>query len=216
MSYKYILLDLDGTVTDSAEGVTNSVAYALEKLGCPVEDKSTLLKFIGPPLSESFKEFYGFDESTVSRGIEYYREYYTDKGIFENNLYNGMEQLLKSLKAAGKTVILATSKPEIYARRILDRFNISRYFDIIAGSTLDVDRNTKTDVLKYILQTVEISDLSEAVMVGDRKHDIIGAHDIGIKCIAILYGYGNEAEFIEYGADYILNTVADLEKFLVC
>jgi len=215
MSYKYILLDLDGTVTDSAEGVINSVAYALEKLGCPVDDKSTLMKFIGPPLTESFKEFYGFDENTISRGVGYYREYYTDTGIYQNRLYDGIEHLLKTLKANGKTVILATSKPEVYARRILDRFNVSRYFDIIAGSTLDAERNTKTDVLKYILQTAGMSDLSEAVMVGDRKHDIIGAHDVGLGCIAILYGYGNQAEFEEYGADYIINTVEDLEKFLV-
>lgn len=212
--YKYILLDLDGTVADSAEGVTNSVAYALEKLGYHVEDKQTLLKFIGPPLSESFKEFYGFDEKTVDKGIQYYREYYTDTGIFEVKIFDGIETLLKSLKACGKTVILATSKPEVFAKRILEHCGISQYFDLIAGSTLDAERNTKTDVLKYALRESGISDLSEAIMVGDRKYDIIGAHDVGLSCIAILFGYGNEEEFKQYGADYIIDTALNLEKFL--
>lgn len=215
MSYKYILLDLDGTVTDSAEGVINSVAYSLEKLGFPVEDKSTLMKFIGPPLTESFRDFYNFDESTIELGVQYYREYYTDTGIFENRLYDGIPHLLKTLKSNGKTVILATSKPEIYAKRILDRFDVSEYFDLIAGSTLDAERNTKTDVLKYALKEAGIKDLSTAVMVGDRKHDIIGAHDVGLECVTILYGYGNEEEFKEYGAEFIVGTVEDLEKFLI-
>ena len=215
MSYKYILLDLDGTVTDSAEGVINSVAYSLEKLGYPVEDKSTLMKFIGPPLTESFKDFYDFDEETIELGVKYYREYYTDKGIFENRLYDGIPKLLKTLKKHNRTVILATSKPEVYAKRILDRFGISEYFDLIAGSTLNAERNTKTDVLKYALKEAGIEDLSTAVMVGDRKHDIIGAHDVGLECISILYGYGNEAEFKEYGAEFIVGTVGQLERFLL-
>ena len=215
MSYKYILLDLDGTVTDSAEGVINSVAYSLEKLGYPVEDKSTLMKFIGPPLTESFKDFYNFDEDTIELGVKYYREYYTDNGIFENRLYDGIKELLKTLKENGKTVILATSKPEGYAKRILEHFNVSQYFDLIAGSTFDAERNTKTDVLKYALKESGIEDLGTAVMVGDRKHDIIGAHDVGLACAAILYGYGNETEFKEYGADFIVDTVKDLEKFLI-
>ena len=215
MSYKYILLDLDGTVTDSAEGVINSVAYSLEKLGYPVEDKSTLMKFIGPPLTESFKDFYNFDEETIQLGVKYYREYYTDTGIFENRLYDGIEHLLKTLKKHGRTVILATSKPEVYAKRILDRFGVSEYFDLIAGSTFDSERNTKTDVLKYALKEAGIEDLSTAVMVGDRKHDIIGSHDVGLECISILYGYGNEDEFKEYGADFIVETVGKLERFLL-
>lgn len=213
--YEYILLDLDGTVTDSAEGVINSVSYSLEKLGYPVEDKSTLMKFIGPPLTESFKDFYNFDDKTIELGVQYYREYYTDKGIFENKLYDGIEHLLKALKKNGRKIILATSKPEVYAKRILDRFGVSEYFDLIAGSTLDAERNTKTDVLKYALKAAGIEDLSTAVMVGDRKHDIIGAHDVGLECVTILYGYGNRAEFEEYGADFIVGTVGQLERFLL-
>jgi len=215
MSYKYILLDLDGTVTDSAEGVINSVAYSLEKLGFPVEDKSTLMKFIGPPLSESFRDFYNFDDETIDLGIQYYREYYTNTGIFENKLYDGIAHLLETLKNNGRKVILATSKPEVYAKRILDRFGVTKYFDLIAGSTLDAERNTKTDVLKYALKEAGIDDLSTAVMVGDRKHDIIGAHEVGLECIAILYGYGNRAEFEEYGAEFIIETVELLENFLL-
>ena len=215
MTFKYILLDLDGTVTDSAEGVTKSVAYALDKLGFPVESHWSLMKFIGPPLSESFREFCGFDGETVQKGINYYREYYADKGIFENKLYDGMKEFLISLKQHGMTVILATSKPEVYAKRILDKFVVSEYFDLIAGSTLDTSRNTKTDVLKYILQKIDIDDLSKAVLIGDRKHDIIGAKEVGIKCISILYGYGSKEEFVQYNADYIVDTVENLERFLV-
>ena len=214
MSFEYILLDLDGTVTDSAEGVINSVAYALEKLGCPVDDKSSLMKFIGPPLTESFKDFYNFDEETIQLGVRYYRDYYNDNGIFQNRLYDGIPELLKSLKQHGKTVILATSKPEVYAKRILEHFNVDLYFDFIGGSTFDAERNTKTGVLKYILKECRIDNLSDAVMIGDRKHDIVGAHEVGLKCAAILYGYGNEPEFKEYNADFIIDTVDDLKKFL--
>ncbi len=213
--YKYILFDLDGTVADSAEGVINSVYYALCNMGFEVSDKASLKKFIGPPLSSSFKEFYNFDEKQIDRGIKLYREYYTDKGINEACIYDGIKSLLRKLKSCGKKVILATSKPEVFAVRIIENFGVSDCFDVIAGSTLDEERNTKAKVIKYALDKAGVSDLSDVLMIGDRKHDVLGANDIGIKCAYILYGYGNLQEAIEYHADYIIDTVDNLENFLL-
>ncbi len=213
--YKYILFDLDGTVADSAEGVTNSVYYALSHMGIEVADKSELKKFIGPPLSSSFKEFYNFSEDQIKKGTALYREYYTDKGINEATIFDGIEPLLHELKTCGRKIILATSKPEVFAVKIIENFGVSEYFDVIAGSTLDEERNTKTKVIEYALEKAGVTDLSEALMIGDRKHDVIGANETGIRCAYILYGYGNREEAEEYNADYILDTVNDLEKFLL-
>ncbi len=213
--YKHIFFDLDGTLTDPGVGITNSVAYALEKFNIHIEDKRSLYKFIDPPLIDSFSEFYGFDREKALLGVEYYREYFSTKGIYENSVYEGIENLLSRLKNNGYFVALATSKPEIFAKRILDYFNLSKYFDVIAGSTLDTERNTKSAVIEYALTQANISDKTSVVMVGDRKHDIIGAKENGISSIGILYGYGDYDELNSAGADYIINTVEDLENFLL-
>lgn len=213
--YKHILFDLDGTLTDPAIGITNSVAYALEKFGIIVDDKSTLYKFIGPPLVDSFKEFYGFDEQKALLAVEYYRKYFSVAGIFENSVYDGIEDLLSKLRNNGLSVILATSKPEIFAQRILEHFKLDKYFDIIAGSTLDTSRNTKSAVIKYALEQSNITDCTSAIMVGDRKHDIIGAKENGLSSIGVLYGYGDYNELNSVGADYIIKDVISLEKFLL-
>lgn len=213
--YKYLFFDLDGTVTESAEGIINSVAYALEKLGIPVENKETLRCFIGPPLSESFREFYKLSEEDIQRGVLYYREYYPDKGIFENKLYDGIAELLEKLSKTEYKIILATSKPEPFAVRILDYFGISQYFDLIVGSTFDKKRMGKTDVLEYALKMCDDPDRSECLMIGDRKHDVIGARDVGIDCAYVLYGYGSREEAEEYSAEYIIDDMAKLEEFLL-
>ncbi len=213
--FKYILFDLDGTVADSAEGVINSVYYALTHMGINVPDKRELKKFIGPPLSASFKEFYGFDDKQTEQAITLYREYYAPKGINEAAIYSGIKQLLCKLKDHNKKVILATSKPEIYAVKIIENFGVSDYFDMIAGSTLGKERNSKADVIRFALDSSGVTDLSEVIMIGDRKHDILGAKETGIKAAYILYGYGSRQEAEEYGADYIIDTVEDLEKFLL-
>ncbi len=206
--YKYIFLDLDGTVIDSAAGVTNSVAYALNKLGYTVSDKSELMKFIGPPLSDSFREFYALDDEQISRGISYYREYYSETGISECSLYENVENFLKELKRSGKIISLATSKPEIYAVRILKNLNIYDYFNLVAGSTLDSVRNGKTAVLKYAIDKLNVEDVSRAVLFGDRKHDVIGAHECGIACVYMLHGFGSMEEATAYNADIILDDMA--------
>lgn len=214
MSYQYILFDLDGTLTDPAIGITNSVMYALKKYGIEVNDRSELFNFIGPPLWDSFEKFYGFSEEDAKKAVEYYREYYRDKGIYENILYEGLEELLIVLKEKSKKLIVATSKPEVFAKQILEHFDIAKYFTFIAGSNLDGTRVKKDEVIRYALESCNINDLSEVIMIGDREYDITGAKKVGISSIGVLYGYGNKTEFENAGADYILDTITDLIKFL--
>lgn len=212
MEFRDILFDLDGTLTDPAMGITNSVMYALKRYGIEVEDRSELYKFIGPPLAESFEKYYGFSTEESYRAVDVYREYYRDKGIFENVLYDGVEDMLAKLKAAGKRVFLATSKPEIFANRILEHFGILKYFDGVTGSELSGERTDKAEVIKVCRDRYSIAD---AVMVGDRSFDVIGAKENKIPSVAVLYGYGSREEFEESGPDYIVEKVSDLEKIIL-
>ncbi len=214
MSYSYLLFDLDGTLTDPGEGITNSVAYALEKWGIEVSDKSQLYPFIGPPLSASFKKYYGFSEEDALKSVEYYREYFRDRGIFENNVYDGVADLLSSLRERSKKIILATSKPEEFARIILDHFDLTKYFDLIAGASMDESRNKKADVIRYALDMAKVSDRTLALMIGDREQDITGAKKNGIDSLGVLYGYGDGEELDGAGATYIAETVEDILNFV--
>lgn len=214
MDYKYILFDLDGTVTDPGIGITNSVMHALKKFGIIEEDRRKLYKFIGPPLADSFQRFYQFSGEEAVLGIEYYREYYRDKGIFENVVYEGMEDLLASLKETGTELILATSKPEEFAKRILEHFHLDGYFSFVAGATMDEKRVKKAEVITYALESNGITDLSQVLMIGDREHDIIGAHETGVKAMGVLYGYGDRRELEKAGADYIAEDIEEIKKFL--
>lgn len=204
-----VLFDLDGTLTDPFEGITNSVAYALNKFGIDVSDRRSLTPFIGPPLRESFSVFYGFSKKDAEKAVSYYREYYAETGIFENTVYDGIKDVLAELKARGKKLVVATSKPEIFAKRILEHFSLG-YFDFVAGATLDSARVTKSDVISYALREGGINDRSRTVMVGDRKHDVYGAKQNGIRCIGVLYGYGNKEELIQAGADYLIAEPSDI------
>lgn len=215
MKYEYILFDLDGTLTDPARGITNSVMYALKKYGIKVNDRSELYKFIGPPLWDSFDKFYGFSKDDANTAVGYYREYYRDKGIFENLVYEGLEDLLKTLKDKNNVLIVATSKPEVFANQILEHFDIAKYFTFVAGSNLDGTRIKKDEVIKHALENCSINDLSKAIMIGDREFDVIGAKKAGIKSIGVLYGYGDRSELENAGADYIVDTVADIGKVLI-
>ncbi|MNM68756.1 5'-nucleotidase [compost metagenome] len=210
MDYKYILFDLDGTITDSGVGIINSIVYALKKYGIEVEDKSQLNKFVGPPLSDSFEKYYGFSKEKAIEAVDYYREYYRDKGLFENLIYDGFEDLVKALKGNNKELVVATSKPEIFAKQILEHFNLSKYFTYIAGSTLDGTRAKKGDVIRHALESCDIKDLSQVIMIGDREHDVIGAKQVGIKSIGVLYGYGDREELEGAGADFIAENVMDI------
>ncbi|MBC8620547.1 HAD family hydrolase [Parabacteroides faecis] len=213
--YKYLLFDLDGTITDSETGITRCVAYALNYFGIQVNDLRELSPFIGPPLLDSFKDFYNFTDEQATVAVAKYRERYADKGILENELYPGIEELLADAQKNGKTVILATSKPEIFAKRILDHFGLSDYFSFVAGSGLDGSLHTKTDVINYILQSNQITNLESVVMIGDRKHDIIGAKNVGIDSIGVLYGFGDYKELSDAGADHIAENIPALRKLLL-
>lgn len=210
--YKYILFDLDGTLTDPGLGITNSVMYALRKFNIEVEDRASLYKFIGPPLLDSFEQFYGLSKEDSELALKYYREYFRPHGLYENEVYDGIEELLIALKQQGKSLILATSKPEEFAIEILKHFKLDKYFDFIAGATMDEKRVKKADVIAYALDSCEISDLSTAIMVGDREHDVLGAKQVGLDCIGVLYGYGDYEELKKAGATHIVENTKDILK----
>lgn len=212
--YGYLIFDLDGTITDTAEGITKSVEYALDKFGIKVDDRRSLFCFIGPPLVDSFMDFYGFSQEDAERATVYYREYYHDRGIFDNALYDGMSDLLRRLSGAGRKLVLATSKPEEYARRIMDHFGLTGYFHFIAGASFDSSRAQKADVLRYALEGAGIKDRSDALMIGDRFHDVNGAKEVGIDCLGVLYGFGSRDELEAAGAAYIAESVEELGRML--
>jgi len=208
--YPYILFDLDGTLTDPGLGITNSIMYALKKFGIEETDRTSLYRFIGPPLRESFQRFYGFTEEQSEQATAYYREYFSDRGLYENAVYDGVETMLKTLQEQGRTLILATSKPEVFAVEILRYFKLEQYFTLIAGATMDASRNKKSDVIAYAIEKSGITDSAKAVMIGDREHDILGAKENGLASIGVLYGYGNRAELTAAGADHIAAAAADI------
>lgn len=212
---QYILFDFDGTIADTGEGITKGVAYALRQFGIDVPDLSVLHAFVGPPLDDSFQRFYGLSKEQAVQARGHYHDYYSDKGLLQSTVYNGIEPLLQHLTAAGKTVALATSKPQTLAVYLLEHFNLARYFDFVSGSNMDGTHNDKAEVIATVLEHYSIADLSQAVMVGDRVHDIAGAKKAGLLSVGVLYGYGNRAEFEEAGADFIIETAADLEPLLL-
>ena len=214
MGYNNVLLDLDGTLTDPYLGIANSVIYALHKFNIIENDVNTLKFFIGPPLEKSFMEFYGFDHKKARMAIEYYREYYSAKGIFENKLYVNIECVLKEIRKYGKKIILATSKPEAFALEVLVHFDIKKYFDDAVGSNMDGTLAEKYEIIKYIIEKNNLKK-EETIMVGDRKYDIIGAHENGIHSIAVMYGYGSKEELEEAKPTYFCSNVTDILKTIV-
>ncbi len=216
MNKTYILFDLDGTLTDPGMGITNSVAYALDRFGITVTDRTTLYKFIGPPLIDSFMEYYGFTEDQAKEAVTVYREYFSTKGWAENTVYDGIENLLSALTEAGKILLVATSKPQVFAEKILSHFGLDKYFAVIRGVALQAPRGySKADVIREALTKAGVTDISTAVMVGDRHHDIDGAKAVGISSIGVLYGYGDREEHEKAGADAIVESVDALKKVLL-
>ncbi len=193
--YRAILFDLDGTLTQSGEGITKSVQYALEKLGKPEPDLKKLEVFVGPPLLQQFMKYAGLDEETAVKAVEYYRERYTDVGIFENRPYPGVEEMLEGLKRKGYILAVASSKPERFVRRILDHFHLTGYFQEIVGSEMNGGRTSKAEVIEEALSRLHMSGCrKDVIMVGDKEHDVLGAREAGISCVAVSYGYGTEEE----------------------
>ena len=212
--FSTVLFDLDGTLTDPFEGITGGVLYALEHLGYDCPPRRELTSFIGPPLLDEFMRRFGMDEQTAQEAVRLYRVYYADKGLFENSVTDGAPELLSALRAAGRTVCLATSKPEPFARRILDHFGLTQYFDYIGGATFDGRISAKADVVRLVLEKTAADPL-RSVLVGDRFHDIEGARAAGIRCIAVLTGFGSREEFAEHHADYVAENLAQVGSIIL-
>lgn len=213
-SYSVILFDLDGTLTDPAEGITASFAYALSRMGMPTADKRTYLPYIGPPLADTFEKAFGFTAQERDAAIRYYREYFSASGIFENRLYDGVACMLEKLRRAGRTLLVATSKPEPFAIRILEHFGISGYFSFVAGSTLSETRAKKSEVIRYALESLGAVPGEQTVMVGDRRYDVEGAREVGIDSVGVLYGYGTREELEHAGVTYLAGCVDELDRLL--
>lgn len=215
---RYILFDLDGTLTDPKEGITKSVQHALAHFGIAVDDLDSLIPFIGPPLTDSFEMFYGFTHEQALEGVCVYREYFTQRGWRENQEYAGVREMLRALKTAGFSLSVATSKPEVFALRILDYFHLTDYFDVVGGADLDGTRIRKADVIRYTLGRAGVSQsgqaLEQVAMVGDREHDILGAKAVGIESVGVLYGYGSREELEAAGADALAEQPGDLVRLL--
>ena len=213
---KVILFDLDGTLTESGEGIMKSVQYALEKMGKPELELQKLRVFIGPPLLEQFMKYADLDKEEAKQAVVCYRERYSTVGLFENRLYPGIEDLLKALKEKGFLLSMASSKPEKYVVQVLEYFKIDRYFDEMTGATMDGKRVKKEDVIEEALRRLQISDdRDHVIMVGDKEHDVIGARAAGISCVAVAYGYGTMEDLKASGAEKIVGTVEELREYLL-
>ena len=203
-NFDTLLFDLDGTLTDSTEGIVRCLEYALERMGFDIPEDTN--KFLGPPLYRSFAEFCGMNEEQVNEAVRIFRERYSTVGLFENRVYEGVPEMLKRLRDGGKRIMVATSKPEVYAVRIFDRFGLSQFFEIVGGANINGTRNDKDEVIEYVLEKTGISDRSSVLMIGDRRQDVLGAHKTGLKCMGILWGFGSIEELTEAGADFIAET----------
>ena len=211
--YKYVFFDLDGTLTDSGPGIINSAIYALGKFGITITDRKQLFPFIGPPLADSFRDLFGIPEDQIPLAIKYYREDYNVKGIYENEPYEGIREVLEELHSKGIKLVIATSKPDYLAQIVLDHFDLSKYFTYVSGAVKDV-RISKTEVIHHALEANNIKNLDEVIMVGDRMFDIMGAKENNIDSIGVLYGYGNIEELKEAGATYIVSKPEDIIELL--
>ena len=211
--FEHIFFDLDGTLTDSAPGILNAVTYTLEQFGVDVPSRESLRYFIGPPLMDSFSKGFGFSHETCVEAVRTYRVYFSQKGIFENSVYDGVETMLQTLKAQGKHLYIATSKPIGFAERIADHFGLTSYFDHIYGPDMGDEKSSKADVIRMAMRDSG-AQLQTTVMVGDRFHDVKGATANNIPCVGVLYGYGDEKELVEAGALCTIPTVEALTDFL--
>jgi phosphoglycolate phosphatase len=212
--YELILFDLDGTLTDPKLGITRAVRYALARYDISVADLDSLTPFIGPPLHQSFARYYGFDARQAREAVTFYREYFTDTGIYENTVYPGIPQLLERLSAGERRLIVATSKPTVYAQRIVEHFQLGAYFTRVVGSDLDLTRTDKAEIIADILKAYPDVAREAIVMIGDREHDVIGARAHDLDTIGVTYGYGSLAELQAAGATAIADSVAELATLL--
>lgn len=215
--YQYIFFDLDGTLTDPREGITKSVQYALKCMGIEEQDLTKLEPFIGPPLLESFAEYYGFTVEQARQGVDYYREYFSEKGVFQNQLLEGVPKLLTSLKTNGKVICIASSKPEVFVRMILEHFQVDSRFDYICGGSMDESRISKEDVIEELLHRMELpeEERKKILMVGDRRHDVEGAAKFGIPCLGLSMGFAAEGELEKAGAVAVADSMEEVENYIL-
>lgn len=211
MAYKYVLFDLDGTLTDPKIGITKAAQYALKKFDIHIDNLDDLEKVIGPPLKESFSNFYGLSEMDSNKAIDYFRDYFKSKGIYENIPYSNIEELLTSLKDNDMHLAVATSKPTVFAKQILEHFKLIDFFEVVVGSNLDNTRTDKAEIIEEVLNQLSVIDLSEVIMIGDRKHDLIGARKRSVDSIGVTYGYGSLEELKEENPKFIVNNVSDIK-----
>ena len=209
--YDVFIFDLDGTITDSSEGIFNSIIYALDKMGIKEVNRKELVPFIGPPLRDSFKKYFDMNDEDAKRAVSYYREYYSAKGVYELSMYEGVDETLKGLKSHGKRIMLGTSKPEIYAFGIIDKLGIGQYFDFLAGGDLEGKRDQKEDVLSYGLEQMGNPARDKVLMIGDTKFDVIGANKLGIDTLGVSYGFGSMDELKNAGAKWIVDSPEDIK-----
>ena len=213
--FQYILFDLDGTLTNPREGITKSVQYALHKMGIEERNLTSLEHFIGPPLYDEFRRCYGFDDAQAKAAVGFYRERFGAVGWKENILFDGVPDLLRSLRAAGKVTAIASSKPAVFVERILRLFEIAPLFDAVSGAALDGSIGTKAEVLAQALDLLHVTDPKQAVLVGDRLHDVEGAHALDVRCIGVTFGFGGWDELHHAGADHIVSSLGELQDFLL-
>lgn len=211
----YLLFDLDGTLTNPQEGITKCVQHALRAFGIEEPDLEKLIPFIGPPLIQSFMEFYNMSEEDARKAVAVYRERFGTVGLFENFPYPGIADMLAELKAQGKILAVASSKPTIYVRRILEKFELAPYFNVIEGSNLDGTRVDKKEVIAEVLSQLDNPSADDLLMIGDRKFDVIGAREMGFGCVGVRFGFAAPDELEQSGAIYIADTVRDLHRYLI-
>lgn len=214
MAYTHLFFDLDGTLTDSRPGIVGAIHYALKQMGRN-DDIGDEYRFLGPPLIDSMQEYFGMDFTTATTAVKEFRDYYGRRGLYENRLFDGVRDLLRDCVAAGKQCVLATSKGEPFARTILEHFGILPYFSFVAGAVIGGGRDDKADVLRHALENVDPIPAGRGIMVGDKRHDVAGAHEVGLPCIGVLYGYGGPEELRKAGADFTVETVDALRDFLL-
>jgi len=212
---KYILFDLDGTLVDSGDGIINSVVYSLDKLGIAAPERESLKCFIGPPLDDTYMKMFGMNADEAKHAISVYREYYRAKGLYECRVYDGIPELLARLNEAGAVPVVATSKPAVFSRMILEQNGLMRHFAFLSGAELDGRRTDKAEVIAYAMGEMNIPK-DDMIMVGDRSHDVIGAKKLGIPSVGVLYGFGSRDEHEAAGADYICDDTYSLSDLLLC
>lgn len=213
MSWEYILFDLDGTLTEPKIGITKSFQYALQSLGIKEENLDNLEKVIGPPLLDSFMDFYNLTEDQAWAGVAKYRERFEDVGWKENKVFEGIIPMMEALE--GKKLAIASSKPVVFVKKICDYFGMSPYLDVIVGSELDGTNGQKIDIIRIACEKLGVKGKEKVIMVGDRKFDVEGAHEFGIQAVGVNYGYAQKNELSDAGADYIVNTVEELQDILL-